>query len=244
MANRQLTLVCVRHGQADHNVRGNAPIFVFTEEEKPALNSDLTELGRQQANLVAKRLSTQKFDFAISSDLKRAKDTADPIASLNETIETVVEWKTVRERCFGIFEKIDPELCRSQLRVEDAIKDKDLLTWRIPKGESVVDLRKRIEEFVRQLIRKTQNLQSKEPTILCVSHGLFLKELHRVLSRFGSSGPMFGQGDVSYPNTGVSQYRIGFGEAEEEITQAECQVYACGDHLEARINTSDPIFIA
>eukprot|EP00092_Neocalanus_flemingeri_P068534 GFUD01083782.1.p1 GENE.GFUD01083782.1~~GFUD01083782.1.p1 ORF type:complete len:276 (+),score=65.23 GFUD01083782.1:96-830(+) len=244
MAGRQLTLVCVRHGQADHNVRGNAPIFVFTEEEKPALNSDLTELGRQQAKLVAKRLATQKFDFAISSDLKRAKDTADPIASLNDTIETVVEWKTVRERCFGIFERIDPELCRSQLRVEDAIEDKDLLTWRIPKGESVVDLRTRVEEFLRQLIRKSLTLPSKEPTILCVSHGLFLKELHRVLSRCGSSGPMFGQGDVSYPNTGVSQYRIGFGEAEEEIKQAECQVYACGDHLDPIVNISDPIFIA
>ena len=231
MTAAQVTLVCVRHGQADHNVEGEKKNIQFTEEEKPTLNTNLTEVGRQQADLVAKRLSTQKFDFAVSSDLKRAKDTANAIASLNDTIDTVVEWKSVRERCLGIFEG-NPYLYRAQLMVEGAIEDKDLLTWRIPNGESIVDLKLRIEEFLCQLMKKAQTLPSSEPTILVVSHALFLRELHHVLSSFCSSGPMFGMTDVYYPNTGVSQYRIGFGLAEEDIVQAECQVYACGDHLE------------
>ena len=106
MAAAHLTLVCVRHGQADHNVEGEKKNILFTEEEKPTLNTNLTEVGRQQADLVAKRLSTQKFDFAVSSDLKRAKDTANAIASLNDSIDTVVEWKSVRERCLGIFKSL------------------------------------------------------------------------------------------------------------------------------------------
>eukprot|EP00092_Neocalanus_flemingeri_P031107 GFUD01033788.1.p1 GENE.GFUD01033788.1~~GFUD01033788.1.p1 ORF type:complete len:240 (+),score=61.68 GFUD01033788.1:126-845(+) len=233
MADRQLTLVVVRHGQADHNLKGNKTNLEFTDEEKPTLDTNLTELGRLQTNLVAKRLATKKFDFAISSDLKRAKDTANAIACENDTIDTLVEWKNVRERCLGIFEGI-PGLYRSQNIVENAIENRDLLTWRIPNGESVVDLKQRVQEFLQQLIIQAQTLPCEDPTILLVSHGLFLKELHWVLSSSVPSGRMFGQGDVSYPNTGVSQYRIGFGGAEAEIVQAECEVYASGEHLEGK----------
>ena len=48
MADKQLTLVCVRHGQADHNVEGNKT-FKFTDEENPVLDTDLTDVGRQHA---------------------------------------------------------------------------------------------------------------------------------------------------------------------------------------------------
>ena len=97
MAEKQVTLVCVRHGQADHNVEGNQK-FVYTKEENPILDSDLTEVGRQQASKVAERLAKQKFDFTISSDLKRANDTAKAIEVTNDTIKTVEEWKVIRER--------------------------------------------------------------------------------------------------------------------------------------------------
>ena len=222
----------MRHGEADHNVEGNEGTFEFTVEDKPVLNTDLTEVGRQQAVQVAGRLANQTFNFAISSDLKRAKDTGNAIALQNDTIHTVEEWKTVRERSLGIFEGKIPDLCVAQLTVEEAIEDKDLLTWRIPNGESVVDLKMRVLKFLHQLINQTKYHESNELSILVVSHGLFLSELHGVLSTFGQSGPLFGKGKVFHPNTGVSQYKLELEEDTEDIKKVDCIVHACGEHLQ------------
>jgi hypothetical protein len=93
-----------------------------------------------------------------------------------------------------------------------------------------MDLSEIINKFLHQLIKQAEILPSTHSSILVVSHGLFLKELHRVLSSFSDTGPLFGRADVYYPNTGVSQYSIWFEPAKEEILQTECQVYACGQH--------------
>ena len=47
MSEMVVTLVCVRHGQADHNVEGNK-VFEYTQEENPALDTNLTDVGREQ----------------------------------------------------------------------------------------------------------------------------------------------------------------------------------------------------
>ena len=123
---------------------------------------------------------------------------------------------THRERRLGIFEGSN-KLFHSQFKVEEGIEDKELLTWRIPKGESLMDLSERINKFLHQLIKQAEILPSTNSSILVVSHGLFLKELHRVLSSFSDTGPLFGMPDVYYPNTGVLQYSICFASEKEDI---------------------------
>ena len=148
--------------------------------------------------------------------MKRAKDTAKAVALENDSVETVEEWIVVRERRLGIFEG-SYELCHAQLKVEEGIEDKELLTWRIPKGESLMDLSERIKKFLPQLIKQAEILPSSNSSILIVSHELFLKELHRVLSSFSDTGPLFGMAYVYYPNTGVSHYSICFASEKEDI---------------------------
>ena len=86
---RTVTLVVVRHGQATHNL----PTFkvedmvMTTDEQKPIMNSPLTEEGRRQAGLVANRLATTAFDLALSSDLTRAWDTALAILKSNPSLK-------------------------------------------------------------------------------------------------------------------------------------------------------------
>ena len=118
----------VRHGQAAHNVEGNEKLFKYTQDDNLVLDTHLTELDKKEVVLVGKRLAAQRFDLSISSDLERARDTAQAISTQNETIYKVEEWKIVRERCLGIFEGKIPDLCRAQITVEDAIEDRDLLT--------------------------------------------------------------------------------------------------------------------
>ena len=70
---------------------------------------------------MAERLKDIKFDVAITSDLKRAKQTAESIKNKNESIDQLVTWKIVRERCLGEFEG-DVDLHRSLRIVENSVK--------------------------------------------------------------------------------------------------------------------------
>ena len=69
--------------------------------------------------------------------------------------------------------------------VENAVADRDYLTWRPPKGESVVDLRNRIKEFLQEIQKEALKLPSDSPVILISSHGLFMDELYYVTSTSG-----------------------------------------------------------
>jgi hypothetical protein len=94
-------------------------------------------------------------------------------------------------------------------------------------------LKHRKQQFLRHVIKEARTITSTEPSILVVSHCLFLKELHHVLSTYGTSGPMFGKGNICHANTEVSEYRISYGDKVDEIDHVDCPVYASGEHLEA-----------
>lgn len=71
MTERETTLYFVRHGESEANAAGR-----FAGQT----DSPLTERGRQQAEAVAEVLAGVDFDHVISSDLSRARDTAEAIA--------------------------------------------------------------------------------------------------------------------------------------------------------------------
>ena len=62
-----MLLYIVRHGQTDYNI---------IRRIQGQSNSQLTDLGRQQAALLAKRLAHTTFNAFYTSDLDRAMDTA------------------------------------------------------------------------------------------------------------------------------------------------------------------------
>ena len=129
-------------------------------------------------------------------------------------------------------ELIGRELISSQINVEENIADRTLLTWRIPEGgESVVDLRTRItEEFLPQLVSQAAALNLERPRILVASHGLFIKELHRILRQKSIAGDNFGM-EKPVVNTSVSQYSLQV-ESGGEIRDVRCEVFACDKHLQ------------
>ena len=85
-------LTLVRHGETDWN----------KEKKIQGSNADipLNEKGREQARATAKQLKGKIFDVIISSDLKRAAETADIIAAeLGMTVSA--RWPALRERDLG-----------------------------------------------------------------------------------------------------------------------------------------------
>ena len=66
--NSESKIIIVRHGQSTSNVLGHTTGWH---------DAELSELGMQQAELLAQALKDEKIDFIISSDLKRAKQTTE-----------------------------------------------------------------------------------------------------------------------------------------------------------------------
>lgn len=87
------TLYLVRHGETDWNVKG----LVQGHSDIP-----LNEKGRWQAKELAKKLSSVKFAAGFSSDLIRAKETAEIITVKHKI--NIITLKALRERAFGRFE--------------------------------------------------------------------------------------------------------------------------------------------
>lgn len=88
-------LYLIRHGETDwnreHKIQGVTDI-------------PLNEKGHEQALLLAQKLRNIPFDRIYSSHLLRAYSTAQNIASLNGTVNTVLSDERLRERTFGAYE--------------------------------------------------------------------------------------------------------------------------------------------
>lgn len=100
------------------------------------LDTDLDASGLLQAEAVAKRLKNVTFDAVFSSDLKRARDTAEQIIKYHPELKLVTH-PELRERYFGTLQgKTYSELQEKYPDVMESLKkDEDQLN--IPGGESI-----------------------------------------------------------------------------------------------------------
>ena len=228
MVAKELVLVVVRHGQGTHNLPEGHPLRQVAWDEAGDLDTELTAEGRTQATLVGDRLQDTDFHLAISSHLRRTKDTA--AAILRHHSLELEEWRVVKERCFGSVLEASLPLIKAQSAVEAAVEERALLTWRPPGrgGESVVDVVARVRQFLQEVQARAAGLPQASPTILVVSHAGFMAELHRELT--GSELTW----SPKLPNTGVNQYRLGVEVEGAAVTRVRCtvEVESCGRHLE------------
>ena len=69
---RPRRLLVLRHGQTSHNASG-----IWQGQT----DTDLSEVGREQAAVAAHALAGQGIDVIVTSDLRRAADTATTVAA-------------------------------------------------------------------------------------------------------------------------------------------------------------------
>ena len=144
-----VSLYIVRHGQT---------IFNLEKKIQGWCNSDLTEVGIQQARNLGICLKDIDFVGCACSDSKRAKDTAKYILE-NRNIE-IIENSKIRELNFGTLEE-KPVSCIFEL--SDDILMKGLRDFG---GEDIIDLTKRYLEGLIEICE-----YFKEGNVLVVSHG-------------------------------------------------------------------------
>ena len=231
----------MRHGEATHNLPDFKPDdLVLTDHAEmllpnnkdlmPFLNNPLTEKGKEQVAKLAMRLANEKFNLVYASDLDRAWDTAQIIAEKNSFVGEVQKCQLLRERNAGRWND-DLEHFRAQRKVEEgvrAIKKIDILDWRIPGGESVVDLRKRVKAFLDSLVVVVQKNKDVNK-VLVVTHFMWMEELFMILSKDAKQKPRT-------PNTGLDQYSLTIrtgegGKAVIDLDQVAFDIVSCGQHL-------------
>jgi probable phosphoglycerate mutase len=153
-----MKLVLARHGETEWNRVGR---------EMGHLVSPLTDRGVRQAEALAQRLRSAKLDLIYSSDLERARRTAEIIASACG-VELRLE-EALRERNMGIFQGLTRSEIDERFPEERRAYDTGSIEYAVPEGESA---RQRTERSVRALTE----IARRHPveTIAVVTHGGFL----------------------------------------------------------------------
>lgn len=137
-------LYVFRHGQSVDNIN-----FIFSGWR----DAPLTDVGRQQAQVLAEKLKDKKLDILISSDLSRAYETMKIAVSLNKDAKDreIVKDIRVRERSYGdlqgtsklIMYLENPELLHEYRRS---------YTKKANNGESLEETVKRVADFCNEIV--------------------------------------------------------------------------------------------
>ncbi|CAM9371078.1 unnamed protein product [Discosporangium mesarthrocarpum] len=155
----------------------------------------LTELGVQQARLVAARLRDINFFSAYTSDLTRATRTAELILEHHERV-TLTKSKGLREYNLGVLEGLPRGTKRSEAsRIKAAQQGVPLSEFVGGRIESPQEMLQRCQDFMKEMVnsvsasaRNTADGKVEHGIpVLCVSHGGFI---HTLLECVFCLGPM------------------------------------------------------
>lgn len=179
-----MKITLVRHGQTEWNVERRIQWHIDTI---------LNDTWRYQADCVAKYLEHKKFDYIISSDLKRVSTTARKIAAYHPN-SIYVEDKRVREKELWIFQwvKID------DIYSEYGLNDRNWYYDFVDSHHSVetrIDIAKRVNQCVNEVIL------SWNKNICIVGHWWSLKLVR-------SSLLWIYDNDVKIKNCSISTYEL------------------------------------
>ncbi len=148
-----MRLLLVRHGLTLSNVQGR-----YTGQS----DVPLTEVGERQAEAVGKRLASESLDVIVSSDLQRARDTANAIAHHHNL--PVWNDADLREASLGEWEGLTYREVSTLYR-ELVLQRREDPNFSAPGGEFVIQIRDRV-------IRARTRWQSQYPnsTVVWVTH--------------------------------------------------------------------------
>ncbi|MCD0447154.1 histidine phosphatase family protein [Glycomyces sp. A-F 0318] len=147
-------LLVVRHGQTEWNIAGRI---------QGSTDIDLDETGRAQAAEAAPELAVYEPTRIISSDLRRAVDTARPVADITG-VEIELD-KRLRERAYGPWEGLTQQEIAERFpedhrrwRAQEPLQHPEIETW--------ADLHRRTADAVRDIVES-----DVDGTAIVVCHG-------------------------------------------------------------------------
>ncbi len=159
--NNLTTFYFLRHGETEYNVKRIV---------QGQVDSPLTPNGIENIKKLAVKFRDVKFDLAFSSDLLRAKRTAEIVALEHKlAVETT---KLLRERSFGKYEEQSSDMLKTYYELFEQLSDEEKFTYSKDNVESNEQLMARIITFLRETA-----IAYPGKTILVASHGTVLRVL-------------------------------------------------------------------
>ena len=179
------TLLFIRHGETDWNAQGR-----FQGQIDVPLNAR----GQRQAQRLAQRLAAEPPRPIVSSDLQRARQTAQPLAAAWGA--PVAAAPGLREQSFGVLEGLDlPAITRQHPELW-ARWSEHRADYALPGGESTRQFHARVLQAVGELAAAHAGA-----TLLVVTHGGVLDMLWRTAHGLALDGPR----RCAIPNTGLNR---------------------------------------
>lgn len=148
-------LVMWRHGETDYNATGRM---------QGHLDSELTDVGRNQARFAVPVLARFSPDIVVTSDLRRAMDTATTFTEVTGVPLRVD--KRLRETNLGLWQGMTSAEVDEQWPGARQVWQTDP-TWTPPGGESRLEVAARAAEVIVDLDESTE-----ETAVLCAHGGL------------------------------------------------------------------------
>ena len=133
---RRNRYIIMRHGESEHNVLGIL-------SSKAANPHHLTEAGRMVVEATADLLDKESIDVIFTSPFVRTRETADIVVERRAFKGEVVVDDRLGEFNFGDY---DGRQVEEYHRYFDSLHEK--LTKRMPNGENLYDVRKRVGDFL------------------------------------------------------------------------------------------------
>ncbi len=178
----------------------------------------LNAIGQAQAMAASKVLSREKFDAIYSSDLSRARQTAQPTANLL-SLNVLLE-KDLRERHYGIFERLTYAEVKTRYPEDYARFEARDPEYAFRTGESLKDFSARSIAVISKIAKAHAG-----GSILVFTHGGVLDKLYR----FVTGLPLSAQREFGIPNAGLNRV---------ELTPAGWQIRSWADiaHLDGALD--------
>jgi 2,3-bisphosphoglycerate-dependent phosphoglycerate mutase len=162
-----------RHGQTFYNRKK-----IFTGWK----NSTLTLLGRKQARELGKMLNKIQFDVAYSSSLVRARDTLTIVLKKHPECKKIIIDDRIIERSYG-------ELSgKSHQKTIEMYGLEQFEVWhrgwaaRPPGGESYIDVKKRVADFISSLKKQ---YGGRDLNIAISAHGNSIRLFRHIMEDSG-----------------------------------------------------------
>lgn len=177
-----MEIVLIRHGESEANRQGIV---------QGHFDSPLSPAGREQALALAEALSHERFEALVSSDLLRAKETAEAIAlrlGMTPRIDP-----QAREIDIGLFSgRTWADI--AEHHPEDYRRFKETGRWSVvPGAESEGAQQARVEDFINDLRARHAG------RVAVVAHGAILRRMiHALLGLPFPSGVFFELHNASY----------------------------------------------
>jgi probable phosphoglycerate mutase len=166
-------IIAIRHGETDWNVATRI---------QGQLDIALNETGHRQARRLAAALADEALDAVYSSDLARARETAQAVAR-HAGLEVRAD-TGLRERGFGVFEGLT--FTEIEQRFPDSAR-----RWRQRDASFGPDGGETLQAFYQRAVASVATLaaQHRGQHIAVVAHGGVLDALYRAATRVALDAP-------------------------------------------------------